>query len=58
MIHGADREYNNIKDWNWQKLLEVFSPAAGSHQSFKTRNRKELEDLLARPELRDTNKLT
>lgn len=58
LIHGRGREYNNIKNWNWQKLLEVFDPPAGSYQSFKTNNRQELEDLLVSPELQDTSKLT
>lgn len=58
LIHGRGREYNNIKNWNWQKILEVFDPPANSYQSFKTRNRQELEDLLVGPELKDTSKIT
>lgn len=57
LIHGKDREYNNIKSWNWQKLLDVFDPPAGSYASYRTTNRQELEDLLADPEFAKADKL-
>lgn len=57
LIHGKDREYNNIKSWNWQKLLDVFDPPAGSYASYKTTNRQELEDLLADEDFAKADKL-
>lgn len=57
LIHGRHREYNNIKNWNWQKLLDLFDPPAGTTKSHRTTTRSELEALLAGPELRDGSKL-
>ena len=56
-VEGRNREYNRIKTWNWQKLLEVFDPPAGSTMSHFAKTRNELEVLLAGPGLRDTGKM-
>jgi len=57
LIHGKYRDYNNIKPWNWQKLLDVFDPPAGSFASYKTTNRQELENLLVNEEFAKADKL-
>ena len=49
--------YNDIKAWNWQKLLDVFDPPAGSYASHKATTRRELEDLLNGPLLKDESRI-
>ena len=57
VIHGEKRVYNDIGNWQWQKLLEVFGPVPRSYASHKISTRQELEGLLTGPLLRDRSKL-
>lgn len=57
LIHGKDRKYNDIQPWRWQQLLDLFSPEPGTSQSYCTRNRAELEALLANEEFQRADKI-
>ena len=56
-IHGENRVYNEIKDWDWQGLLGVFKPAQGKSASYRVKNRKELESLFANKEFARADKI-
>lgn len=56
-IHGVGRKYNDIKQWNWQKLLDAFDPPEGSYASHKCSTRHELEELLKDEEFGRAEKL-
>jgi hypothetical protein len=43
-IHGADKEYNNVADWKYGRLLEVFG--AKNPRSFRASTKDELTKLL------------
>jgi len=45
MIHGRDKEYNNVAIWNYGQLLSVFG--AKNPRSFRVATKDELSKLLA-----------
>jgi len=51
LIHGRDKEYNNIADWKYGKLLEVFG--AKNPRSFRVETKDELTKLLSEKEFSD-----
>lgn len=45
-IHGKQRKYNNIANWKWAQLLDVFSEDDTPHKSYTVRTKDELSRLL------------
>ncbi|KIK07962.1 hypothetical protein K443DRAFT_128744 [Laccaria amethystina LaAM-08-1] len=45
-IHGKKRKYNNIANWKWTELLNVFSEDDKPHKSYTVRTKDELSSLL------------
>jgi len=54
-IHGRDKEYNNLQDWRYGKLLEVFG--ATNPRSFRVATKDELTKLLGDKEFSAANEI-
>jgi hypothetical protein len=49
---------NDVGQWQWQKLLEVFGAHPGESASYRATTNAELNDILSRPEVVKAEKLT
>ncbi|PYH41091.1 alpha-keto acid decarboxylase family protein [Aspergillus saccharolyticus JOP 1030-1] len=49
LIHGWHESYNDVQEWKYRKLLEVFGAEPGSYQAYQIRTRGELVSLLQDP---------
>ncbi|PYI13902.1 pyruvate decarboxylase [Aspergillus japonicus CBS 114.51] len=49
LIHGWHESYNDVQDWKYRKLLEVFGAERGSYQTYQIRTKEELAALLQNP---------
>ncbi|PYH81785.1 pyruvate decarboxylase [Aspergillus uvarum CBS 121591] len=49
LIHGWHESYNDVQDWKYLKLLEVFGAERGSYQTYQIRTKEELAALLQNP---------
>jgi len=47
LIHGLHAKYNDIPDWRYKQLPEVFGAEEGQAKGYTVRTRKEFEELLA-----------
>ncbi|KAJ7640546.1 pyruvate decarboxylase [Mycena rosella] len=57
-LHGKERKYNDISNWNWTGLLGVLGDAAGTlSQSYTVKTKDELEALLATPSFAEAGKM-
>ncbi|KAJ7095933.1 pyruvate decarboxylase [Mycena belliarum] len=57
-LHGKERKYNDISNWNWTGLLGVLGDAEGTlSQSYTVKTQAELEALLATPSFADAGKM-
>ncbi|RAK71126.1 alpha-keto acid decarboxylase family protein [Aspergillus fijiensis CBS 313.89] len=46
LIHGWHESYNDIQEWKYRQLLEVFGAEQGSYQTYQIRTKEELAALL------------
>jgi pyruvate decarboxylase len=57
-IHGRDRKYNDIANWNWTGLLSVLGDASLTlSQSYTVRTKSELSALLDTPSFAEAGKM-
>ncbi|KAJ6588046.1 thiamine diphosphate-binding protein [Mycena capillaripes] len=57
-IHGRERKYNDISNWNWTGLLGVLGDASlALSQSYTVHTKSELSALLDEPSFADANKI-
>ncbi|KAF7343225.1 Pyruvate decarboxylase [Mycena venus] len=58
VIHGRDRKYNDIANWNWTGLLSVLGDASLTmSQSYTVRTKSELSGLLDSPSFTGAGKI-
>jgi pyruvate decarboxylase len=57
-LHGKERKYNDIANWEWTKLLGVLGDAGGTlSKSYTVKTKGELEALLADKEFAAAGKI-
>ncbi|KAJ6559257.1 pyruvate decarboxylase [Mycena vulgaris] len=57
-LHGKERKYNDISNWNWTGLLGVLGDATGTlSQSYTVKTKDELEALLGTASFADAGKI-
>ncbi|KAJ7700491.1 thiamine diphosphate-binding protein [Mycena rosella] len=57
-IHGRERKYNDIQNWNWTGLLGVLGDAAlEKSRSYTVHTKRELSDLLETKEFAEAGKI-
>ena len=44
-IHGMDAGYNDIQEWKYTELVNVFGGVEGKHKTYQVRTKQEAEDL-------------
>ena len=44
-IHGMDAEYNDIQEWKYKDLLDVFGADPKKSKSYQVRTKQETHDL-------------
>jgi pyruvate decarboxylase len=56
-LHGKHRKYNDVANWKYTSLLDVFSNSPGKTKSYSVSTKEELDKLLLDPEFADTQKM-
>lgn len=58
LIHGADREYNDIQMWQYHKTFEFFGAKEGTYRSEVVKTPAELDALLNDKDIQEPTKIT
>jgi pyruvate decarboxylase len=45
LIHGMEAEYNDIQEWKFKDLLDVFGADAKKSKTYQVRTKKETDEL-------------
>jgi len=56
-LHGKHRKYNDVVNWNYTALLDVFSNSPGKTKSYSVSTKGELDKLLSDPEFASAQKM-
>jgi len=56
-LHGMNRKYNDVSNWQWTALLDTLSEKPGITKSYSVSTKAELNELLLNPEFAGTKKM-
>ncbi len=56
-IHGMDAEYNDIQQWKFKDLVNVFGAAEGTARTYQIKTKDEVENLFHDKEFNSANVL-
>ena len=48
LIHGKERHYNDVAQWDWQSTLTYFGAKPGQSKSYSVRTSEELTQVLGK----------
>lgn len=49
VLHGPNREYNDIVQWDYSRLMSCYDPSGSNSQSYKVKSETELDSVLQNP---------
>lgn len=52
-IHGSDAEYNDVNNWKYKDLVNVFGGEAKKAKTWQVKTKKDVSELFAREELKN-----